>query len=161
MNKIDEFIEWAKSNSWDIKEKNNCSFNICNEVYNRYKNIPKEYLEFLNKVEQCVSPDDTSWLLCEGEYDGTSDIEFTWNEFENISLGAAEKDNELIDGIYQFWNKNMPILMSVNNRYSFYAINVNNKSVVYGYEPEFEEADVVANSFFDLLDLIMKNKIEL
>lgn len=161
MKKIEKFIEWAKNNSWDIKERNTEELKLCKSIIDRYENIPIEYIEFLNRVEQCISPSETSWILCEGEYNGTSDIEFDWNEFENISLEACEDDNELTREVNEFWNRHLPILMCVNGEYSFYAIDMKNKMIVYGYEPEFEEVEVVANDFFEFLELIMINKVKL
>ena len=32
------------------------------------------------------------WFICYDEFIGNSDIAFKWNEFENISLEAAEED---------------------------------------------------------------------
>ena len=51
----------------------------------------------------------------------------------------------------------MPIALSVNGEYSYWAIDLkeNVGSVVYGYEPEFEIAESVADSFEQfLLDLM-------
>jgi hypothetical protein len=49
----------------------------------------------------------------------------------------------------------------VKGEYEYYAINVENKKIVYGYEPEFEESEIVANNFGEFLDKIINNKIKL
>ena len=51
--------------------------------------------------------------------------------------------------------------MSVEGGYSYYAISMENGSIVYGNEPEFEECKVVANSFEDFLLKIMKCEISI
>lgn len=163
MDSIKEFIKWAKINSWEIKEKENNNINLCDEVLGRYKKIPHEYLEFLKNVEQCISANEKSWFICENEYNGNSDIDFKWNEFEILSLEAAEDDIEWKNQIKECWDKHLPILMSVNGGYSFYAIDITNEegSIVSGCEPEFEEVEKVADSFLEFLDLIINKKIEL
>lgn len=160
---IKEFIEWAKVNCWDIKVSGNCVVNLCNEVTERYKSIPYEYFEFLKQVKQCISCSEKSWFLCEEEYNGKSDIEFKWNEFEILGLEAAEDDIEWKNEIQKFWDRYFPILISVDNGYSFYAIDMEseNGTIVYGSEPEFEEVDVVADSFIEFLEIIVNGKIEL
>lgn len=160
---IKEFIEWAKINSWNIKENENDTVNLCNEVTGRYKVIPYEYIEFLKQIKQCISSSEKSWFLCEEEYNGKSDIAFKWNEFEILSLEAAEDDIEWKSEIENWWDRYFPILMSVNNGYSFYAIDTENEkgTVVCGYEPEFEEVHIVADTFIEFLDLIVNKKIEL
>ncbi len=158
---IKEFIEWAKVNSWEINE--NDTVNLCNEVIGRYKVIPYEYLEFIKQIKQCISSSKKSWLICEEEYNGKSDIAFKWNDFEILSLEAAENDLEWKSEIKNWWNRYFPILMSVNNGYSFYAIDTEDEkgAIVYGSEPEFEEVDIVADNFMEFLDMIVNKEIEL
>ncbi len=43
----------------------------------------------------------------------------------------------------------------------YYAISMNDGSIVYGSEPEFEECKIVANSFEDFLLKIMKCEISI
>lgn len=163
MTGIKEFIKWAKMNSWDINENENNAINLCSELIERYKAIPYEYLEFLKKIKQCISSSEKSWFLCEDEYNSKSEIAFKWNEFEILSLEAAEDDVEWKNRIQKWWYRYFPILMSVNNGYSFYAIDTENEkgTVVYGCEPEFEEVNIIADTFMEFLELIIDNKIEL
>lgn len=160
---IKEFIEWAKMNEWDIKENENDTVNLCNEVKGRYKVIPYEYFQFLSQINQCISSSEKSWFLCEGEYNGKSDIAFKWNEFEILSLEAAENDTEWKSEIQKWWDRYFPIFMSVNNGYSFYAIDMKSEkgTIVYGCEPEFEEVDIIAHNFKEFIDMIVNKGIEL
>lgn len=157
-----EFIKWAKDNSWNVVEKSNISLNLENEIGEIYKNMPNEYIEFLKRVKGLISPRGTSWFLCEDEYNNNSSIVFKWNEFQILSIEAAGNDIQWKEEINLFWNKIIPIVMSVDNGYLYYAIDLNNdKSIVKGYEPEFEEVEQVANNIEEFLQLIIEGKIKL
>lgn len=162
-NKYIEFINWAKENSWNLIEKNEFSLKLKDDVALRYKGISGEYIELLKRVKQLISPNEKTWFLCEDEYNGNSDIAFKWNEFELLSLEVAEGDDEWKAEIISWWDKKLPIVMSVDGEYSFYAIDLSNNkgSIVKGYEPEFEEAEEVASSIDEFFELIMLNKIEI
>jgi hypothetical protein len=49
--------------------------------------------------------------------------------------------------------------MSVEDEYKYLAINVNDGSIVEGYEPEFEEPNTVAKSFDDFLKKVISGKL--
>jgi hypothetical protein len=163
LSNIKEFLEWSKINSWDITDNKNHTVCLCDEVKGRYMPIPYGYLEFLKEIKQCISPSEKSWFLCEDEYNGKSDIAFKWDEFEILSLEAAEDDTEWKSDIQKWWDRYFPILMSVNNGYSFYAIDMQSEkgTIVYGSEPEFEEIDIIADNFMEFLAMIMNKEIEL
>ncbi|MBC1743940.1 hypothetical protein HCA06_12850 [Listeria welshimeri] len=50
-------------------------------------------------------------------------------------------------------------MMSVDGCYEYYAIALNDGSVVHGSEPEFEESLVVADSFANFLLKIVAGEI--
>lgn len=76
-----------------------------------------------------------------------------------MSLEAAEGDENLENEVKQFWNSHLPIMMSVGGCYEYYAIALNDGSIVHGSEPEFEESLVLADSFVDFLLKIEIGKI--
>jgi len=160
INKIGEFIVWANDNGWDIAKKSGLQLNLDSSIIARYKEIPNEYLEFLSVVEKCVTPNETTWFICENEFNNSSDIEFKWNEYELLSLEAAMEDAVWKSEITTWWDNHLPIVMSVEGGYSFYAIDLTNGAIVRGYEPEFEEVDKVANNLEEFLGLMMSNSIE-
>ena len=84
------------------------------------------------------------------------------NEFELLSLEAAMDDESWKSEITRWWDSYLPIVLSVENGYSFYAIDLTNDkgAIVHGYEPEFEEVEKVANTLEEFLELIMSNSIE-
>ena len=58
----------------------------------------------------------------------------------------------MLSDIKSFWDKHLPILMSVKNGYSYVAIGIgefNNGKIFYGTEPEYEDVAIIANSFYE------------
>ncbi|MGN6710526.1 SMI1/KNR4 family protein [Anaerocolumna jejuensis] len=164
MNKrCSEFISWARDNGWDIITRSETGLELSDSIASRYKEIPEGYLEFLNKVKQCITPSQKTWFICEDEYNNSSDIAFKWNEFEELSLEAAEDNKEWKAEIISWWDKHLPIIMSVGEGYSFYAIDLANNTgaIVQGFEPEFEEVEKIANNIEDFFELIITNRIAL
>ena len=49
--------------------------------------------------------------------------------------------------------------MSVGNGYEYYAIELDSGIIVSGFEPEFEEAETVADSFDEFLEKLMNNEL--
>jgi len=160
--KISEFMIWANENGWDITEKSEVQLNVDSSIISRYKEIPNEYLDFLSIVEKCISPNEQTWFICEGEFNNSSDSEFKWNEYELLSLEAAMDDEIWKSEITAWWDNYLPIVMSVDGGYSFYAIDLTNDqgAIVRGYEPEFEEVEKVANTLEGFFELIMSKAIE-
>lgn len=155
------FGEWLKLNDWKVEENLVNSNRLDIDVLKQYKNIPLSFLEFLEHFNSITSQDETTWFICADDYNGKNEDAFRWNEFELMSLEAAEGDEEWEKEIKEWWKYKLPILLSVKDRYSFYAIDLidNSGSIVRGEEPEFEEAYIVANSFDEFLDMIMNNGI--
>jgi hypothetical protein len=164
MNKtILEFVTWAESNGWIITLKSEPGLNLDHQFITRYTNMPPEYTAFLYVVKQCMTSSEQTWFLCEADYNNSSDSDFHWNEFELISLEAAVDDEGWRSEIMTWWDKYLPIMMSVRDGYSFYAIDIKNEigSIVRGEEPEFEEVNKVADNLHDFLQLIMSDSIKL
>jgi len=163
MNNINEFIDWAKENRWDIIEQSKTSLNLDEEVVTRYKGIPYEYMLFMKLVARCIAPSDKTWFICENEFNNKSETAFKWNEFELLSLEAAENDDGWKSDIAKWWNNYLPIVMSVDGGYSFYAIDVTSEAgaIVRGYEPEFEEVEKVAGNLNEFFELIKSNSIKM
>ncbi len=160
MNKIETFLEWAANNGWEIQQRRDGNINLAKKIFQRYPKIPNEFIEFLRITNICITPDEKSWFLCLNEYNGAADLAFSWNEIEKMSL--VEGDNRYNEPIITFWNTHLPIALSVRNGYAYFAIDVGKDygSIVYGYEPEFEEPEKVASSFYEFLDMIITNGLE-
>ncbi|MGL4453330.1 MAG: SMI1/KNR4 family protein [Sarcina sp.] len=160
--KYSELIEWAKKNGWKVEERGDREFQENRDLNFRFNGIPNQYYRFLEKISGMISPNEKTWFLCENEYNNNSKNAFNWNEFELISLEAAEEDVEWKSEIISWWNKKFPIVMSVDNGYSFYAIDLSNNkgNIVRGFEPEFEDVEVVAENIDIFFELIMSKNIK-
>lgn len=117
-----------------------------------------EHLSFLRRFSLLCGADETTWFLSAGDYAGTTDSAFAWNEFERLSLDAA-LDAEDRARIASFWARHLPILLSVAGDYAFLAIDRATGAVVHGVEPEFEATTPVASSLEALFEAIMEGRI--
>lgn len=101
-------------------------------------------------------------IFCSRDYAAESEYDFKWNEFEEMSLEAAQGDEEWQSEIEEWWRDKLPIIISVRDGYSYYAIDTGNGGeIINGFEPEFEEATVVADNYDDFLRRIMSGEIVL
>ncbi len=157
---LKKFDEWLRAQGWHAVLNEGTELKLNEDFTGRYPDIVDEYKEFLRVYQEAVSADETTWFLCCDDYNGTSESAFKWNEFETLSLEAAGEDREWQKKIRQWWDKTLPIIISVRDGYSFYAIDLEGGSgrIVRGEEPEFEEAEVVADSFFDFLDMVIRGE---
>jgi len=118
----------------------------------------KAFRMFFNYVKKAESVDGSTWFLCMSDYENTDNSDgFSWNEFEKISLESAESDDEK-DKIKNWWECHLPFAMSVNGEYTFLAIDLNTGNIVQGYEPEFENTEVVAENFETLIKMIISGE---
>lgn len=147
-----------------FKIKNNSmELEIPKSLLNRYKNLPIEYLNFLKKFDEITNEEDTVWFNLIKEFNGNSENEFKWNEFELLSLEWSEDDAEEIKVITEFWNHHIPIIMSVKDEYQFLAISLEKEKygeIVHGKEPEFENVTKVCNDLNELIDLLEKKELK-
>lgn len=160
MEQVGQFLKWAEEKGWQIQCRSKMDIDLPNHILLRYPKIPQEFLKFLKEVEYCITPDEKSWFICLKEYKGTSDFAFTWDEIEKMSL--VEGDDSYNEEIIKFWNKHLPIALSVRSEYTYYALDVGDDfgSIVHSFEPYFEEPEKIASSFFEFLDKIMTNSID-
>lgn len=159
MDKISVFIDKMLKKGWKINIRDNSEIILSKGISDRYSQISDEFLHFLKIVGTCVSEDEKFWFLTLDDYKGLSESAFHWDEIEKMSL--SEQDDEYNREIIEFWNFHLPIVLSVRNGYEYYAIDLRNDvgSIVYGYSPEFEEPEKIANTFIQFLEMIVENKI--
>lgn len=78
-----------------------------------------------------------------------------------LSLKAAGNDASWKDEIGKFWDGHLPVFLSLESGYAYYAISIEEGSIVYGSEPEFEECQTVADSFEDFMKKVISGEIRL
>lgn len=130
----------------------------------RYSHLPDDYLAFLKTYSLLTNQSDTTWFNSIADFNETNDEnDFKWNEFEIQSLDAFDGDVENQQEVKNFWNKHIPIILSVKKGYSYFAINVSEENfgkIYYGDEPEFEEAVLVSNSFTSFIEAIQNKSLK-
>lgn len=148
---------------WSISHKEQPNFELPQEVMDRYKSFPGEWIEFVTNYQSATNSNETSWLLCSNDYMIQDEDAFRWNEWELLSLQAAADENDAVwkDSIQKFWDEHLPIILSVADGYEYYAIRISDGFIVNGYEPEFEDCSEIANSFMQLLEKIINDEIVL
>ena len=74
-------IEKLRNREFIIKERTNTN-KLSSTFLQRYNNLPTDYLEFLNEFQLITNKDDSAWFNSIEDFNGESDSEFNWNEFE-------------------------------------------------------------------------------
>lgn len=114
---------------------------------------PDTVIRWVSSFSQLSNADETVWFLSRHDYSTGAEDAFAWNEFEQLSIQAATTDDELV-AVARFWERHLPILLSVRGGYEYLAVR-DDGAVVHGTEPEFEEAVVAFSHFEDLLRYII------
>ncbi len=153
---LNRFIKWAENNSWNI-DLNIEKAELPDNIKERYT-VPDKWYSFISCIGKCENSTAEKWFLTPSDYQTKEDDEgFRWNEFEIMSLEWTDNDS----CVKEYWDKHLPIVMSVEDGYAYYAINTDNGTVVEGCGPEFEEPSVVAESFEAFINKIIAGEIRL
>lgn len=145
-----------ENSNFNIKPNKGEELNV--QFTSRYPRIPSDYFTFLNSFSLLMNHSETTWFNSISDFNETNtESDFKWNEFEIMSVDAFEGDGEQQQSIKEFWNKHLPIILSVKDAYAFFAIGVGEENfgkVYFGIEPEFEEVELIANSFDELINAL-------
>ena len=139
---------------WRIDVQERPDWSLPEAITQRYGRVPAQLEEFLTFVQRCVSSSDTAWLLCLGNYAGTSGCAFAWNAFETMGLEDSVDGLELLAENEPYWSAHLTVGQAVGSHYTYLALRLNDGAVVFGEEPEFEQSTVVAGSFYELLEML-------
>ena len=142
-------VQELRARGWSVQEHLNSAFRLPPAIAARYPRLPESLLEFLSGLALCVDATETTWILCQSDYDGTGSSAFSWDEWEKLSLSVAGNPDDIAK-VRAFWDGHFPFMFSVGSGYAFHAICTAPDKfgrVVEGCEPDFEEALPVADSF--------------
>ena len=128
-----------------------------NRILNLIKATPQSFQAFIHSLQELSSSGEDSWFLSYSDYLESNDAGFSWDEYEKLSIQAAEEDGDDDEKVFltEFWNSYLPFAYSLRNGYAYLAIGIfgaNKGKIIYGCEPMFEEFSVEAESFEELLD---------
>lgn len=157
----DKFLAYMENQGWTVEVNEEQKFCLPEPVKNRYTGYQESWMRFISIVKSLVRKDERAWFLCAEDYDIQGDKAWQWNEWELRSLEAAEDDTVWKKEIRQFWDNHLPFFLSLDSGYAYYAFSMEDGSIVYGMEPEFEECETVAESFEDFMEKVMSGRIQL
>lgn len=149
-----KFRRQLRGAGWNVVEADVATFVLPAAIAKRFPRLPATLVRFLSGLVTCSDSTDTTWFLCQLDYEGASDSAYAWDEWEIQSLECAEGDSALVGQIRNFWDVHFPFMFSVRSGYTYWAVRTTDTGfgqIVVGHEPEFEEALVVAESFEDFL----------
>jgi len=152
----DQFLAKIVRNGWKLEEAS--AFNDVNGA--PLHAIPDDLRKFLASYGTLTNARETTWLNSAQDFASKSTGGFSWNEFELISLAAAEGNDTWRQEVQAFWSSHLPILMSVEGHYEYvaYCSAGNNDGLyVQGSEPEFEHVKVVAASLAGFKSWLLSN----
>lgn len=155
-----EMIAGLRQRGWTI-EASGTDLLLPADLSARYSRLPELLVTFLSGLSLCANHDQTIWFLCPPDYHGRADSAFRWNEFEQLSLTAAEGDSRATEKIRAFWDHHFPFMLSVRSGYEFFAVCTSSEhfgAVVQGGEPEFEEVSTVAGSFSEFASRLLSDE---
>lgn len=151
---------FLKESGWELEINNNeISVDLLSEkIRNRISNVPYELKELMSSVNILENSDATAWFITNQDLlEKNEEDPFAWNEFEKQSLEASI-DEKSKEPIIQFWESHFCFLMSVKTGYSHISIVTkgNEKGkIVFGFEPEYEEVNVLANDFEEFCQIMI------
>ena len=121
----------------------------------RYPGMPSEYRELVESAGLVSSSDEKAWLNTTCTFSSGVSA-YAWNEWEQQSLEAAGKDEELTRTIRRFWDRHLPILMSVKSGYAHFSLDLETMRVVQGGEPEYEDISPLAPSIDEMFQMVLR-----
>ena len=151
-----EFLLWAEANGWKVLPAD-VPQQIPEQIAELY-HPPAEWLDFIGMFQSCTNAEETKWFLTCQDFH-PRDEGFAWNDFALQSLASAGTDTELKQHITAFWNAHLPIFMSADSEYAYYAIHTPTGNIVSGTEPEFEEISIISENFTSLIEKILAGEI--
>lgn len=160
---VDEFIQWLSAQNWKIIPAETAT-PIPEDVLSRYGHaIPQSWLNFAGKLAKCEDQTGNKWFLVGPDFKpAKTEDDWSWNELELMGLDAAGKDKKWAKEVTDFWDTHFPIYLCTDPEYYYYAIDIEDGSVITSTEPDFEErAKRVAGSFPEFLAKIVSGAIKL
>lgn len=161
MNTYSWFIEALVQKGWAFspftENQGNYSSSEAKRALDLIKAAPLNFQYFIKSFQELMSHGEDAWFLSYADYLSSHDASFSWNEYEKLSMQAAEEEGDDDEKAFleKFWNSYLPFAYSVRNGYAYLAIGVagvNEGKIIYGQEPMFEEFSVEADSFEEFLD---------
>ncbi|MDU1889983.1 MAG: hypothetical protein E6767_04775 [Dysgonomonas sp.] len=160
---IPDFLESLTSQDWFIDRTpvDPSKTTIDAQAKEKLNTAPAELRDFVCSFLECTNNDETIWFLSYQDYrDASYDIAHPWNTYEQQSIEYS--DDDMHESIHAFWKDHIPFLMSVAGEYSYIAMGIGSENygkIYQGFEPEYEEATLIAHNLFDFFHKFSKSLI--
>ncbi|MCP4601337.1 MAG: SMI1/KNR4 family protein [Proteobacteria bacterium] len=154
--KFEKFVDELVAAGWKL-EVEPSPLDLPKSILARYPALPEAINDFICSLKLLANPSETAWFLTGADFNGQSESAFAWDEFERLSVEAADGDPQLLSEIHEFWDGHIPLMLSVKTGYSYFALRVRGQDsgcVVHGFEPEFEDAAAESDSFEGFLSIL-------
>jgi hypothetical protein len=86
----------------------------------RYPPLPPAYVEFVDGLIECLSPDETAWFLTRHDFTGRSHSGYRWDEWERMMLEVDTPEER--PTTRAFWDRHVPILFTVGGDLGYLAL---------------------------------------
>lgn len=142
----------------DVYEKPSRTVPECIRPWQNGSN--RSYFDFIGSVSAATLEDGNTWLLCADDFNSDKQrAALKWDALRTLGMSAAcdEEERQRIEG---FWEQYLPICMSAGTINSFCALGKGGE-VVIGYEPLYEEAKVISDSFDQFVDMLAAGEVYL
>lgn len=155
---IDDYASQLVARGWTIVANEN-PLDLPVHIKARYGDVlPSHYLEFVRKFELVFAP--KAWFVTSAVFAGATPVAFAWNEWERQSIEAAGEDAKLAENVAKFWDRHIPLVMSVKDCYAHFSLNLDGGAVVRGEEPDYEDVAPCATTLDDFLRLVISGALE-
>lgn len=148
---------------WIRESATNVDVDSLSSVLSRYRlSSGGDVWQWITSFDRLITRDEKQWFLSHLDFTRKSQPgEFVWNEYEVMSLEAAEDDRDWKDSIALFWSNHLPLYMDVRSGYRALVARISRgdcHGVFESIGPEFEDVTLVASSISDMCRLMLSEE---
>lgn len=156
---FDELMGALAQNGWRIRRRDEICPPQSEFLSGRFKNLSEDFYRFVCSFETLHDAADAVWFVSARDYASPSadEAEFRYEDFEKDSLECAANDAQRA-AVSAFWSGCLPFLFSVRGERCFAGIltkGTDAGKIVFGAEPIYEDALVIAQSFEEFIALFL------
>jgi hypothetical protein len=143
-----KLVKQLEGAGWNSKLRKPRPPKLLTKLKKRYGDLPLDFVVFLECVEDLASGNDQTFFCTETVF--RKRYKFHADTFEEMSLDAADDKDEERE-IRDFWSTHLVVFIALASGYDYIALEKQKAGtlgpIVHGYEPEFEEVELIYPSF--------------
>ncbi len=154
-------MESVKGHLWIRDPVSHVDADALAAVLSRYRlRRDSDVWQWITSFDRLITRDEKQWFLSHRDFIQASAPEaFAWNEYELMSLEAAEEDSDWKANICRFWDQHLPLYLDVRSDYRALVARIADGHAVGIFEsmgPDFEEVTLIADSIAVMRQLILE-----